>query len=68
MAAYPYDINERCLIVRLTEELSSLPFICGDTEGDKDLEDFFHNQALLYGYRCLFTVSTSSLASRFLII
>lgn len=35
MAAYPYDINERCLIVRLTEELSSLPFICGDTEGDK---------------------------------
>ena len=48
MAAYPYDINERCLIVRLTEELSSLPFICGDTEGDKDLEDFFHNQALLY--------------------
>ena len=54
MAAYPYDINERCLIVRLTEELSSLPFICGDTEGDKDLEDFFHNQALLYGYRCLF--------------
>ena len=48
MAAYPYDINERCLIVRLTEELASLPFNCGNTEGDKDLEDFFHNQALLY--------------------
>lgn len=48
MTSYPYDINERCLIVRLTEELASLPFNCGNTEGDKDLEDFFHNQALLY--------------------
>ncbi len=48
MSKYPYDINERCLIVRLTEELAQLPFSCGDTEGDKDLEDFFHNQALLY--------------------
>lgn len=25
-----------------------LPFHCGDTEGDKDLEDFYHNQALLF--------------------
>lgn len=48
MTAYPYDINERCVIVRLTEDLASLPFTCGDTEGDKDLEDFFHNQALQY--------------------
>ena len=46
MSKYPYDINERCLIVRLTEELAQLLFSCGDTEGDKDLEDFFHNQAL----------------------
>lgn len=46
MAKYPYDINERCLIVRLTPELATLPLICGDSEGDKDLEDFFHNQAM----------------------
>lgn len=46
MAAYPYDINEKCLIVRLTPAIVSLPFSCGDTEGDKDLEDFFHNQAI----------------------
>lgn len=48
MNAYPYDINERCLIARLTEDLATLPFSCGDTDGDKDLEDFFHNQALMY--------------------
>lgn len=23
-------------------------FCCGETEGDKDLEDFFHHNALLY--------------------
>ena len=48
MTAYPYDINERCVIVRLTEDLASLPCTCGDTEGDKHLGDFFHNQALQY--------------------
>ena len=32
----------------LTAELASLPFCCGETEGDKDLEDFFHHNALLY--------------------
>ena len=36
MIAYPYDINERCVIVRLTEDLATLPFTCGDTEGDRD--------------------------------
>lgn len=44
--AYHYDIFERCNIVRITQELTLLPFSCGETEGDKDLEDFFHNQAL----------------------
>ena len=46
MSSYPYDINEQCLIVRLTSELATLSFECGNTEGDKDLEDFFHNQAI----------------------
>ena len=32
----------------LTAELAFLPFYCGETEGDKDLEDFFHHNALLY--------------------
>ena len=29
MSTYTYDINERCVITRLTEELSQLPFSCG---------------------------------------
>ena len=32
----------------LTAELASLPFSCGESEGDKDLQDFYHNSALLY--------------------
>ncbi|MGN9179234.1 hypothetical protein [Segatella copri] len=39
---------ERCDFMPLTAELASLPFCCGETEGDKDLEDFFHHNALLY--------------------
>lgn len=46
MAGYLYDINEQCLILKLTSELATLPFNCGDTEDDRDLEDFFHNQAM----------------------
>lgn len=46
MAEYPYDINVKCVLVRLTPEITQLPFSCGDTEGDKDLEDFFRNQAI----------------------
>ena len=42
------DIMERCDFMPLTAELASLPFCCGETEGDKDLEDFFHHNALLY--------------------
>ena len=38
---------ERCDFMPLTAELASLPFCCGETEGDKDLEDFFHHNALL---------------------
>lgn len=46
MSHYIYDINEQCLVLKLTDELATLPFSCGDTDGDKDLEDFFHNQAI----------------------
>lgn len=46
MADYKYDIRKQCYIIRLTPELATLPFTCGDSEGDKDLEDFFHNQAV----------------------
>ena len=48
MSTYTYDINERCVITRLTEELSQLPFSCGNTDGDRDLEEFFHTQALMF--------------------
>ena len=48
MNNYQFDIMERCDFMPLTAELASLPFYCGETEGDKDLEDFFHHNALLY--------------------
>lgn len=48
MSSFNYDIIERCEFHSLTEELAALPFHCGDSEGDRDLEDFFHNEALLY--------------------
>lgn len=48
MGNYKFDITEKCLFLPLTEELASLPFKCGETEGDQDLEDFFHNTAMLY--------------------
>ena len=48
MGNYKFDITERCLFVPLTEDLASLPFCCGEKGGDKDLEDFFHNSAILY--------------------
>ena len=48
MSSFDYDIIERCEFYPLSEELAALPFYCGDSEGDKDLEDFFHKGALLY--------------------
>ena len=44
MITSSFDLFGRCEFVRLTEELASLPFTCGDS----DLEDFFHNEAVLY--------------------
>jgi len=49
MPEFKYNIFERCEFARLTEEISSLPFVCGDD----DLEDFFHNEAVLYAKTCL---------------
>lgn len=49
MGGYDYDIFERCEFTVLTDELASLPFCCGEDEGERDLEDFFHNEAILYG-------------------
>lgn len=49
MADYRFDIFKRCEFVRLTEETATLPFECGDS----DLEDFFHNEAVLYSKACL---------------
>lgn len=48
MSSFKYDILERCVFLPLTKELASLPFSCGETERDHDLEDFFHNHAMLY--------------------
>ena len=31
---YQFDIMERCDFMPLTAELASLPFCCGETEGD----------------------------------
>lgn len=50
----------------LTAELASLPFCCGETEGDKDLEDFFHHNALLYAQERLgktYSLSTMKVIS-----
>lgn len=44
MSDYPFDISQHCVRIDLTEEISSLDFSCGDD----DLDDFFHNHALLY--------------------
>lgn len=49
MAKFEFNIFERCEFVRLTEEIARLPFECGD----KDLEDFFHEEAVLYSRACL---------------
>lgn len=48
MSTFKYDIFERCEILQLNADLASLPFYCGDSEMAQDLEDFFHNHALLY--------------------
>ena len=42
MSSFDYDIIECCEFYPLSEELAALPFYCGDSEDDKDLEDFFH--------------------------
>lgn len=44
MREYPFDISQHCVKINLTEEIRSLNFTCGDA----DLDDFFHNHALLY--------------------
>lgn len=44
MSDYPYDLSSNCVRIELTEEISNLNFSCGD----EDLDDFFHNHALLY--------------------
>ena len=44
MTDYIFDISQHCVRVDLTEEISSLNFSCGND----DLDDFFHNHALLY--------------------
>lgn len=44
MREYPFDISQYCVKINLTEEICSLNFTCGDA----DLDDFFHNHALLY--------------------
>ncbi len=44
MSDYSFDISQHCVRINLTEEVSSSDFSCGDD----DLDDFFHNHALLY--------------------
>ena len=39
-----FDITQHCVRVDLNEEINSFNFSCGDD----DLDDFFHNHALLY--------------------
>ena len=41
-SSFKYNLFEKCELLSLTEELASLPFHCGDSEREKDLEDFFH--------------------------
>lgn len=44
MSDYSFDISQYCVRIDLTEEVSTFDFSCGDD----DLDDFFHNHALLY--------------------
>lgn len=44
MTDYIFDISQHCVRVDLTDEISSFTFSCGDD----DLDDFFHNHALIY--------------------
>ena len=44
MNGYPYDINECCLIARLTEDLTTLPFSCGDTDGKSHFRHDFASE------------------------
>lgn len=39
-----FDLLENCALIPLDESISSLPFSCGN----EDMDDFFHNQAVLY--------------------
>ncbi len=48
MSTFKFDIIERCEFLPLNEDLTTLPFECGDTDMAHDLEDFYHNNALLY--------------------
>lgn len=43
------NLIEDCLFARLDEELSTVPFSCGDT----DLDDFFAHDAILYSRQLL---------------
>lgn len=49
MSTFSFDLFRQCEFTRLTEEFANLPFVCGDN----DLEDFFHNEAILYAKACL---------------
>lgn len=48
MNAFEYNIIERCEFIPLSAEIASLPFTCGNSERDEDLQDFFHHHALSY--------------------
>jgi len=48
MAEYLFDITRDCNIVPLNDTLASLPFVCGNSQGEEDLNEFFHNQAMLF--------------------
>lgn len=47
-SSFKYNLFEKCELLPLNEELAALPFHCGDTEREKDLENFFHDEAMLY--------------------
>ena len=48
-SSFKYNLFEKCELLSLTEELASLPFHCGDSEREKDLEDFRSYPAVLLG-------------------
>ena len=44
-----FNLREHCVSVALTDDIDVNVFLCGN----KEIDDYFHNEALLYGSEML---------------